>query len=98
MREVEMLKEFIVSMSLLRMLQMDLNNHTLSKVLDEHGFSQEDRKFLTMVESETKVVDGHYQVPLPFQCDDVSAQQQGRSYQKSKLAKEKDVQRFSVSL
>lgn len=27
---------------------------------------------MTMVERETKVVDGHYQVPLPFRCDDVT--------------------------
>ena len=51
---------------------MDFDNHTVSKLPDEHGLSQEDRKFLTMVGRETKVVDGHYQVPLPFQCDDVT--------------------------
>ena len=25
-----------------------------------------------MVERETKAIDGHYQVPLPFRCDDVT--------------------------
>ena len=54
------------------MLQMDLNDHTVSKVPDERRLSQEDRKFLAMVERETKVTDGHYQVPLPFQCDHVT--------------------------
>ena len=44
---------------------------TLSKVPDERELSQRDRKFLTMVERKTKVVDGHYQVPLPSRCDDV---------------------------
>ena len=51
---------------------MDFNDHTVSKVPDERGLSQEDRKFLTMVERETEVVDGHHQVPLPFRCDDVT--------------------------
>jgi len=53
------------------MMQMDFNDHTVSKAPDERGLSQEDRKFLSMVERETKVVDGHYQVPLPFRRHDV---------------------------
>ena len=64
-REAETQKEFIAPKSLLKMLQLDFNDHTVSKVPDERGLSQEDRKFLSMVERETKVVDGHYQVPLP---------------------------------
>ena len=48
------------------MLQVDFNDHTVRKVLDERGSLKR-----TMVESETEVVDGHYQVPLPFRCDDV---------------------------
>ena len=70
-REVETQKEIIAPTSLLRMLQMDFNDHTVSKAPDEHGLSQEDRTFLSMVERETKVVDGHYQVPLPFRRHDV---------------------------
>ena len=56
LREVEMQEEIIAPTSLLRMLQMDFNDHTVSKAPDERGLSQEDRKFLTMVERETKVV------------------------------------------
>ena len=70
-REVETQKEIIAPTSLLRMLQMDFNDHTVSKAPDERGLSLKDRKFLSMVERETKVVDGHYQVPLPFRCNDV---------------------------
>ena len=66
MREVETQKEIIAPKSLLGMLEMDFNDHTVSKVPDERGPSQEDRKFLNVVEKETKVVDGHYQVLLPF--------------------------------
>ena len=70
-REVETPKEIIAPTSLLRMLQMDFNDHTVSRAPDERGPSQEDRKFLTMVERETKVVDGHYQVPLPLRHSDI---------------------------
>ena len=41
------------------MLEMDFNDHIWSKVPDERGPSQEDRKLLNVVEKETKVVDGH---------------------------------------
>ena len=70
-REVETQKEIIAPKSLLRMLEMDFNDRSVSKVPDERGPSQEDRKFLSVVEKETKVVNGHYQVPLPFRHNDV---------------------------
>ena len=70
-REVETQKEIIAPKSLLRMLEMDFNDHTVSKVPDERGPSQEDKRFLNVVEKETKIVDGHYQVPLPFRHNDV---------------------------
>ena len=69
---METQKEFSAPKSLLKMLQLDFNDHTVSKELDEHRLSQGDRKFLSMVERKTKVVDGHYLVPLPFWCDDVT--------------------------
>ena len=50
---------------------MDFNDHMVSKVPDERGLSQDDIKFLNMVEKETRVVNGHYQIPLPFRHDDV---------------------------
>ena len=34
--------------------------------------SQEDKKFLALMESEAKLVDGHYQLPLPFRQPEVS--------------------------
>ena len=33
--------------------------------------SKEDKKFIELMDSEVKVVNGHYQVPLPFRGDDV---------------------------
>ena len=47
-------------MSLLSMSQVDLDNHTI-KYWISAGYLKGN-----MVESETKVFDGHYQVPLPF--------------------------------
>jgi len=38
---------------------------------DSRAVSQEDRKFLSLIESEAKLVDGHYQLPLPFRQPDV---------------------------
>lgn len=52
-REVEKQMEFVAPTSLLKMLQMDFNDHTVNKVLDERALFQEDRKFLIMVERET---------------------------------------------
>lgn len=59
-REVEIQREIMAPKTLLQMFEMDFNDHTVSKVQDERGLSQEDRKFLNMAAKETKVVDGHY--------------------------------------
>ena len=36
------------------------------------GMSQEDKKFLSIVENGTKLVNGHYEIPLPFRNQDVN--------------------------
>lgn len=59
-REVEIQREIMAPKTLLQMFEMDFNDHTVSKVQDERGLSQEDRKFLNMAAKETKVVNGHY--------------------------------------
>lgn len=65
-REVEVQGEIMAPKTLLQMFEMDFNDHAVSKVPDKRGLSQDDRKFLNMVAKETKVVNGHYQTPLPF--------------------------------
>ena len=70
-REVEMQREIMAPKTLLQMFEMDFNDHTVSKVPDERGLSQEERKFLNMAAKETKVVNGHSQIPLPFRHNDV---------------------------
>ena len=37
-----------------------------------HTMSQEDRKFISVMESQAKLVDGHYELPLPFKQPNVS--------------------------
>ena len=38
----------------------------IRSLLDAEEISFEDKKFLGIMDKETKLVDGHYQVPLPF--------------------------------
>ena len=71
-REVEFNKEIIAPKSLLSMFEMDFNDHTVSKVPDERGYSQEDRKFLDMAEKGVRNVNGHYEIPLPFRAQDIT--------------------------
>ena len=64
--EVEFNKEIIAPGSLLSIFEMDFNEHTVSKVPDECGYSQEDRTLLDMLEKGVRNVNGHYEIPLPF--------------------------------
>ena len=41
-------------------------------LLDAEEISFEDKKFLEIMDIETKLVDGHYQVPLPFRNANVT--------------------------
>ena len=45
--EVETSKEIMAPETLLRMFEMDFNDHSIAKVPEKRGHSQEDRKFLT---------------------------------------------------
>lgn len=71
MREVKTSKEIIAPKTLLRMFEMDFNDHTVTKVPDERGHSQEDKRFLDMAEKGVNNVNEHYQIPLPFRQQDV---------------------------
>ena len=56
------IKEVIDPHSIIKMFELDFNeNYGDSKVL-----SQEDRKFICILEKEICFRDGHYQMPLPF--------------------------------
>ena len=71
-REVETSKEVIAPETLLRMFEMDFNDHAIGKVPDQRGHSPEDRKFLKMAENRVRHVSGHYEIPLPFHRQDVT--------------------------
>ena len=59
------IKEIIDPNSIIKMFELDFNqNYGDSKVL-----SQEDRKFIRILEKGISFRDGHYQMPLPFRDD-----------------------------
>lgn len=37
----------------------------------KNQYSQEDKRFIEKMKGDTKYVDGHYEMPLPFRNDDV---------------------------
>jgi hypothetical protein len=70
---------------ILRMYKMDFNESVPAShisclscsssgpvCLHMRAVSQEDKRFLTMMENETRFVDGHYQHPLPFRDSNFS--------------------------
>ncbi len=63
----ESVKELVTPEALNRMFELDFNEQ-------HHGksqYSQEDKRFIEKMESETNYVDGHYEMPLPFHKEDV---------------------------
>ncbi|XP_013403245.1 uncharacterized protein LOC106168647 [Lingula anatina] len=67
----ETCKELFTPATVMHMMELDFNDH---KPLypDEKGMSQEDRKFIQLVEEGIFFADGHYTVPLPFRSKAVS--------------------------
>ena len=55
------------------MYQNDFTEPTLENgnTTEMDGLSMEDKRFLSLVEKRTKLVDGHYHVPLPLRNPDV---------------------------
>ena len=62
-REVKCVKEILTPNSLLNMLEMNFNEHAS---LNEKAYSQEDLLFVEKAERDIRLVDGHYELPLPF--------------------------------
>ena len=65
-------KETDVKKMLLDMYHNDFTEPTLEKgnTTEMNGLLVEDKRFLSLVEEETKLVDGHYHVPLPLKNPD----------------------------
>ena len=50
----------------INMFERDFSEHDVGKVPDEKGQSQDDKKFIDIVSCGMKVINGHYEIPLPF--------------------------------
>ena len=70
-REIETVKEIVTPKTLLKMLELDFNDHTPSKFPDERRYSQEDQKFLDKAEHGIQKIEGHIEIPLPFHHPDI---------------------------
>ena len=70
-REVESVKEIITPKSLLSLFELDFSERASSNLPEEVGYSQEDKKFLSLVTNGIRHTEGHYEVPLPFGKQDV---------------------------
>ena len=64
--EVVSINESIQPQAILRMFELDFSEQDIGKVPGEHGYSQEDRKFLKIAQKGMRSVDGHYELLLPF--------------------------------
>ena len=65
-REMESIKQTVTPNSLLKIFELDFNEHTSKNLPEDIGLSQEDRRFLKTVSNGIKLTSGHYQIPLPF--------------------------------
>ena len=65
-REMESIRQIVTPNSLLKMFELDFNQHTSKNLPEDLGLSQEDRRFLKTVSNGIKLTSGHYQIPLPF--------------------------------
>ena len=70
-REVESVKEIITPKSLLNLFELDFSERASSNIPEDVGYSQEDRKFLSLVHNDIRHAEGHYEIPLPFRQQDV---------------------------
>jgi hypothetical protein len=50
---------------------MDFNDHATSSGLLGKAYSQEDKLFLKRAEQGIRLVDGHYELPLPFRKENI---------------------------
>ena len=70
-RDVETVKEVVTPEAVLRMFEMDFNDHKVCNSPDELHFSQEDIKFLERVKQGIRQVDGHFEISLPVRKSSV---------------------------
>ena len=74
-------KETDIKQMLLDMYHNDFTEPTLEKgnITEMNGLLVEDKRFLSLAEEETKLVDGHYHVPLPLKNPDAEQDLRNKS-------------------
>lgn len=73
------------------MFEMDFNDHKVGP--DERSLSQEDKKFLNMMESGIRLINGHYEIPLPFRDSEMILPNNRSQVLKRALWQKKKMQR-----
>ena len=89
---VEHVKEIIVPETLIKMFEVDFNDNADQDPC-AHGHSQEDKRFMKIVEEVTQHVDGHYLVPLPFRHPNTKMPNNREQALKQALWQKKKMQR-----
>ena len=97
-RDIEKVKECNHHKEIVQMLEMDFNKDG-ENIPDQRGWSQEDHKFIGIVEQQHNFQDGHYIIPLPFRDKSPSIpnnRDQAESrlrWQKKKIQRDEDYKR-----
>lgn len=68
-KEFESSKEIILPQQNLNMFELDFNDHAVST--DMPSLSKEDQAFLKTAHENINLVNGHYELPLPFRETEV---------------------------
>ena len=71
-KELESHKEILAPSVILKMFEADFDDRRVEAFPGEKGMSQEDKRFLQILDEGTSYQDGHYTMPLPFRNDAVS--------------------------
>ena len=68
-RPTEKMKDLSLEQSIQRMFEADFNDRKVGP--DAREYSQEDKKFLRITRENMRIVNGHYELPLPFKNPNV---------------------------
>ena len=69
LKDVQSFKECVCPEAVLKMMELDFSERDVGSTPGEKGLSLEDKRFLKIADEEHKLVNGHYQLPLPFKDD-----------------------------
>ena len=69
--DVESVKELPSSSSIMKSFEFDFSEQDKGSVPGQTSHSQEDIKFLQKAEDGIRMINGHYELPLPFRSADI---------------------------